>query len=148
MAPEASCYNTLTSERLEKSLAYLHGQKRRGKRANVSSAARDWFVDPSKLRRRFWVLQQEKRVLRQTRSSQIYRRPLLSRLYGGATSPASPYAIALFLPLHITSLKRHTAKNEVLHQKEVQGSSSFEHRHLRKALQHVKSSRIRELIMC
>ena len=53
MAPEARCYNRSEPERLEQALAYLQSQKRSGIHANVSSAARDWYLDRQKLRRRF-----------------------------------------------------------------------------------------------
>ena len=53
MAPEARRYNKSESERLEQALAYLHDQQQSGKRANVTSAARDWYLDRYKLRRHF-----------------------------------------------------------------------------------------------
>ena len=58
----------------------------------------------------FSILQQENSILHQVRSSQIHRRLLLSRSYSEATSPASLYAIALFLPLANNILKKAHGK--------------------------------------
>ena len=59
--PSSASYNRSEPERLEQSLAYLHGQQR-GKRANVISAARDWYLIVTQYDAIFWALQQEQSV--------------------------------------------------------------------------------------